>query len=125
MAHAFGVVGGRALVPQARELLRRAALTRQLVQDADARLDGELRLGVVSPTNPVPLPEIIQCFSATNPHVTLRVTSSVGTRLHRSELDLAIIAGPLPDRFMYPWRVISQLVTGNLVCVVSATAARR
>lgn len=119
--------GGRALVPQARELLLRAALTRRLVQDADVRLDGELNLGVISPVTPVPLPQIIQRFSATNPHVTLHVLSdSLGTRglverMLRSELDLAILAGPLPDRPMYAGLVTAQLTIGNLVCVVSAT----
>ncbi|WP_167138163.1 LysR family transcriptional regulator [Diaminobutyricimonas sp. TR449] len=115
---------GRALVPEAKELLRREALTRRLVQDASTSLSGELRLGVISSVAPVPLPRVLQRFTAAHPQVRLRVLSdAIGTqglieRLHRSDLDLAIVAGPLPGGTRADERVIEELAAGDLVCIV-------
>lgn len=114
---------GVALVLEARELLRRAALARRVVLDAATQLHGELRIGVISSTTPVPLPQILRRFTTDHPRVTLRVLSdAIGSsglmaRLATSELDLAIMGFPrsgTEGRF-----VAAQLAAGDLVGIVA------
>lgn len=115
---------GRALVPRARILVQEASLTRSLVQDADQQLTGTLRIGVISPADPVPLPQILSDLTSTHPGVSLRVLSdSVGTqglleRLARSELDLVVAASPFPQQVRIEL-VTASLVSGDLVCIAA------
>lgn len=115
---------GHALVPRARLLLREADLTRALVRDAGRDVAGTLRLGVISPTDPVPLPALLREFTRRHPAVSLRILSdAVGTvglldRLHRCELDLAVVAGPFPAPPPAE-PVTAPIASGNLVCITA------
>nr|AIU93940.1 hypothetical protein LRS1606.506 [Rhodococcus sp. NS1] len=117
---------GSALVPEARELLARVALTRQIVRDADRSLAGELRIGVISSTRPVGLPRVLAGFHTRHRQVRLRVLAdAVGTpglieRLRRSELDLVIASGQLTAD-QAEGMTVEQLHTGRLVCIVADT----
>lgn len=119
---------GEALVPEARELLARAALVRRVVTDADHSLTGELRIGVINSTRPVQLPRALAQFHAAHPRVRIQVladavgTSNLVERLRKSELDLVIASGHLTAD-QARGLVVQRLGSGRLVCIGPADAA--
>lgn len=99
---------GRAVVEQARRVLREAARIPDLVAEAGGEIRGELRLGIIPTLAPYLLPLVVTRFSAAYPQVDLSLREMTTDRmlgaLERDELDAGLLATaePQANLFMRP-----------------------
>lgn len=90
---------GRAVVEQARIVLKEAKKLEELVQYQKGMLSGNLRLGIIPTLAPYLLPLFLPGFVARYPQVKLHIsemnTDAIVQQLEHQQLDAAILATPL------------------------------
>ncbi len=104
---------GRALLPQALDILEGAALIERWALDRESQV-GTLRIGASTTIGNYLLPRVLAGFRDTLPvaarqswhvQVTIANTADIATRVAAFELDLGLIEGPChePDLTVLPW----------------------
>jgi LysR family transcriptional regulator, hydrogen peroxide-inducible genes activator len=92
---------GRAIVNQARKVLKETAEIREIVDNQRQVLSGELRLGIIPTLAPYLLPLFLKNFSEKYPDVRLIVseitTENIIQKLKKDTLDMGIMATPTGD----------------------------
>ncbi len=92
---------GEKIISQARTVLLKASQIDQLVTSEKELDQGELRLGVIPTVAPYILPRLIKEIQDRYPKIELQInetqTSSIIELLTLGELDMAILATPLPQ----------------------------
>ncbi len=92
---------GEKIISQARTVLLGASRIEQIVNSEKELDQGELRLGVIPTVAPYILPRLIKEIQGHYPLIDLQIietqTSSIIELLTRGELDMAILATPLPQ----------------------------
>lgn len=87
---------GEALLPYARRTVEEAEALARLARDGLDPLAGPLRLGVIPTLSPYLMPRVLTPLKRKHPQMTLvlteELTSHLLARLHRHELDAALIA---------------------------------
>jgi len=90
---------GRAIVEQARVVLRESKRLEELVLSQKGMLTGQLRLGIIPTLAPYLLPLFLPAFARNYPQVHLNVvelnTDTIIRQLEGQQLDAAILATPL------------------------------
>lgn len=90
---------GRAIIEQARIVLREAGRLEEIARQEKSEIKGELHLGVIPTLAPYLLPLFLRKFAETYPQVKLLITEhhtdSIVTRLREGSLDAALLATPL------------------------------
>lgn len=90
---------GKAIVEQARVVLREAKRMEELVQTQKGMVSGHLRLGIIPTLAPYLLPLFLPVFARNYPQIHLNVvelnTDSIIRQLEDQQLDAAILATPL------------------------------
>ncbi len=92
---------GTGIIAQARKALREARMIRQLVNDQQEILAGELRIGIIPTLAPYLLPSLYSYMQAQFPQLTLvireSITEEVIDDLKNNRLDCCIVVTPLRD----------------------------
>ncbi len=92
---------GRAIIEQARKVLREAAELREIVENQRQILSGELRLGIIPTLAPYLLPLFLKRFSEKYPDIKLIIseltTDNIIQKLKKDTLDMGIMATPTSD----------------------------
>jgi LysR family hydrogen peroxide-inducible transcriptional activator len=92
---------GRAIVEQARVVLRSASRIPEISEEARGVVAGGLRLGVIPTLAPYLLPRFLDSLSRDNPHLELAVeelvTEAILDALRADSLDVGLIATPPGD----------------------------
>ncbi|HSK13123.1 MAG TPA: LysR substrate-binding domain-containing protein [Phnomibacter sp.] len=90
---------GKAIIEQARVVLRESKRMEELVQAQKGLLSGHLRVGIIPTLAPYLLPLFLPIFSRHYPQVQLSIielnTDSIIRQLEGQQLDAAILATPL------------------------------
>jgi len=90
---------GKIIIEQAKVVLKEAALLKQIVQEVDSEIKGELRLGIIPTLAPYLLHLFLPQFLKKYPSVKLKIvetnTSNIIAALEKEELDIGILATPL------------------------------
>jgi LysR family hydrogen peroxide-inducible transcriptional activator len=90
---------GKALIQQARMVLRESGLIKQLATEAKEEVRGELRMGIIPTLAPYLLPLFLQQFLAKYPAVHINITElttdEMIQQLETDRLDVGILATPL------------------------------
>jgi LysR family transcriptional regulator, hydrogen peroxide-inducible genes activator len=90
---------GKAIVEQARVVLRESKRLEELVQSQKGMLTGHLRLGIIPTLAPYLLPLFLPLFARDYPQIHLNVaemnTDALMRQLEDQQLDAAILATPL------------------------------
>jgi LysR family hydrogen peroxide-inducible transcriptional activator len=91
---------GRRIIEQARQVLKEAALLRQITTEASGEISGQLRIGIIPTLAPYLLPHFLPSFLEKYPQVQVRITelntAQIAEQLAQDKLDLGIMATPLP-----------------------------
>lgn len=91
---------GRRIIEQARQVLKEAALLRQITTDVSGELSGQLRIGIIPTLAPYLLPYFLPSFLEKYPQVQVRITemntAQIAEQLAHDKLDLGLLATPLP-----------------------------
>jgi LysR family hydrogen peroxide-inducible transcriptional activator len=92
---------GEALLPHARRAVEEAKALTQLARASQDPLAGPLRLGVIPTLSPYLMPLVLAPLKRKHPQLKLVLTEELTEhlleRLHRHELDAALIATPVKD----------------------------
>jgi LysR family transcriptional regulator, hydrogen peroxide-inducible genes activator len=90
---------GKNIIEQAKIVLKEASLLKQIVQEADSEIKGELRLGIIPTLAPYLLPLFLPQFLKKYPLLKLKIvetnTTSIIAELKKETLDVGILATPL------------------------------
>jgi LysR family hydrogen peroxide-inducible transcriptional activator len=93
---------GRAIIDQARVVLKEASVIAQLSGEARNGLEGELRIGIIPTLAPYLLPLFLPSFLKNFPSVRLKIieqtTEQVLQMLSSDKLDVGIMATPLNEK---------------------------
>ncbi len=101
---------GRLLLPLAEEIVRKAGIFEQILEDNAPEPTGRLRLGASTTIGNYLLPLLMAKFSRRYPRAGIQLTvgntDQMARALDRGELDLALIEGPcpVPSLTMHRWR---------------------
>ncbi len=92
---------GRAILAQARVVLREAGRIRQLIGEQTDIMSGEIRLGIIPTLAPYLLPPLFKRMQEKYPQVNLvikeTITEEVIHELKNNRLDCGLVATPLKD----------------------------
>lgn len=92
---------GRAIIEQARIVLKEAGQLKQLASDQKDGLQGQLRIGIIPTLAPYLLPLFLSSFLKTYPAIQLKVieqtTDQLLHLLETDKIDVGIMALPLAD----------------------------
>lgn len=90
---------GKNIIEQAKIVLKEASLLRQIVQEADSEVKGELRIGIIPTLAPYFLPLFLPNFLKKHPLLKLKIvetnTTNIIAELEKETLDVGILATPL------------------------------
>lgn len=90
---------GKNIIEQAKIVLKEGSLLKQIVQEADSEIKGELRIGVIPTLAPYLLPLFLPNFLKKHPLLKLKIvetnTTNIITELEKEALDVGILATPL------------------------------
>lgn len=93
---------GEKLVAQARTILKESSRMKELIQEDQGKLDGELKIGIIPTLAPYLLPLFVAEFESTYPEIRLVVqelqTDLIIERLRKDQLDLGILVSPLLEK---------------------------
>jgi LysR family hydrogen peroxide-inducible transcriptional activator len=93
---------GEKIIDQARTVLHESERIQQILQESKNVLEGPFKLGLIPTIMPSLLPRFLSDFSKKFPKIQLQVleltTEEILEKLHRDELDAAIMATPLNER---------------------------
>lgn len=96
---------GRAVIEQARKIVKETAELREIVQNQREILRGELRLGIIPTLAPYLLPLFLKSFSEKYPDVRLIIseltTENIIQKLKKDTLDMGIMATPTVDNDLF------------------------
>ncbi|MFT5644040.1 MAG: LysR family hydrogen peroxide-inducible transcriptional activator [Janthinobacterium sp.] len=96
---------GQKIISQAEHVLEQTAAIKELAQQNKDPLAGPLRLGVIYTIGPYLLPPLVKKMIATVPQMPLILQENFTVRLlellRQGELDVAIMALPLPEHGMF------------------------
>lgn len=93
---------GKAIIAQARVILREASRLDQIVQEEKGEIKGELRLGVIPTLAPYLIPLFLRNFADRYPQVNLIVTENNTETIIRKLKDRVIDAGLLATPLGHP-----------------------
>jgi LysR family hydrogen peroxide-inducible transcriptional activator len=92
---------GAGIIAQARNTLREAGMIKQLINDQQDALVGELRIGIIPTLAPYLLPPLFKAMRDKYPRVSLvikeSITEEVILELKHNRLDCAVVVTPLND----------------------------
>ncbi|MGF1532586.1 MAG: LysR family transcriptional regulator [Bernardetiaceae bacterium] len=95
---------GKAIIRQAKEILRQVRQLEDWVQSHKNKLEGDLRLGIIPTLAPYLVPYFLGEFVRTFPRVHLHIrearTEEITLALHRQELDLGLLVTPIADEHL-------------------------
>ncbi|MDA9120928.1 LysR substrate-binding domain-containing protein [Flavobacteriales bacterium] len=93
---------GEKLVQQARTILKESSRMKELINENQGKLEGELKIGIIPTLAPYLLPLFVADFEANYPQIRLVVqelhTDLIVERLRRDQLDLGILVTPLHEK---------------------------
>lgn len=93
---------GEKLVAQARTILKESSRMKELIQEDQGKLEGELKIGIIPTLAPYLLPLFVAEFEATYPQIRLVVqelqTDLIVDKLRKDQLDLGILVSPLLEK---------------------------
>jgi LysR family hydrogen peroxide-inducible transcriptional activator len=89
---------GKEIIAQARIVLSESGKIREMIEEEEGKVSGELRIGVIPTISPYLIPLFIISFSEQYPEVILlieeHITEEILQRLMENKLDLGILATP-------------------------------
>ncbi|SDK60081.1 LysR family transcriptional regulator, hydrogen peroxide-inducible genes activator [Catalinimonas alkaloidigena] len=92
---------GRAIIAQARNILREVEKIEEIIQEVKSVLSGELRLGIIPTLAPYLLPRFVGTFTRAYPQVHLQVrellTEDIVAQLRTDQLDAGLAVTPLQE----------------------------
>lgn len=95
---------GKAVVRQAREVLRQVSQLKDWIQAHKNDLQGDLRLGIIPTLAPYIVPYFLGEFVRSFPNVHLHIrearTDELLISLHRDELDLGLLVTPIQEEHL-------------------------
>jgi LysR family transcriptional regulator, hydrogen peroxide-inducible genes activator len=93
---------GQRIVEQAQRVLEESAAIREIARQGQDPLVGELRVGIIYTIGPYLLPRLVRRMIQQAPHMPLVLQENFTVKLLESlrqgEVDVAILAEPLPDQ---------------------------
>lgn len=93
---------GEKLVAQARTILKESSRMKELIQEDQGKLEGELKIGIIPTLAPYLLPLFIAEFEEAYPQIRLVVqelqTNLILEKLKTDQLDLGILVTPLLEK---------------------------
>ena len=93
---------GEKLVAQARTILKESSRMKDLIQENQGKVEGELKVGIIPTLAPYLLPLFVADFEAAYPKIRLVVqelqTNLIVEKLRKDQLDLGILVSPLLEK---------------------------
>jgi LysR family transcriptional regulator, hydrogen peroxide-inducible genes activator len=93
---------GEKLIQQARTILNEAERMQQILQESKNVLEGPFKLGIIPTVTSSLVPRFLRQFNKKFPKIQLQIieltTEMILTKLHKDDLDAAILATPLDER---------------------------
>lgn len=90
---------GKKIIAQAKKILHESSRLKEMVQDEQAELKGELRIGVIPTLAPYLLPLFMNSFLKKYPSVKLKIseftTDQIIHKLEQHDLDAGLLSTPL------------------------------
>jgi len=95
---------GKMFIERARKILHMVAEMKAMIQEEVENLEGTFRLAVIPTIAPYLIPRFFGPFSKAHPHTHIHIEEFESTQilsaLHRGEIDMAILAGPINEPFI-------------------------
>lgn len=92
---------GRKIIDQAKVVLYNVEQITEMTRSEKQALSGPLRIALISTVSPVLVPGIYKYIGEHHPSISLQVeemlTGTIKDKLHKAEVDMGILAGPLND----------------------------
>lgn len=93
---------GEKLVAQARTILKESSRMKELIQENQGKLEGELKIGIIPTLAPYLLPLFVAKFESNYPQIRLVVqelqTNLIIEKLRKDQLDIGILVTPLHEK---------------------------
>ena len=90
---------GEQIISQAKVILYNTSQLKEMILTAKNRGEGNIKLGIIPTIAPYILPKLFKEILSSHPNINLNVseltTYSIIDKLHKAELDMAILATPL------------------------------
>lgn len=92
---------GRRVIDRAKVVLYNAGQIVEMTRSEKEALSGPLRIALISTVSPILVPGLFKYFGAHYPAISLQteemLSATVRDKLHKAEVDLGILAGPVGD----------------------------
>jgi LysR family hydrogen peroxide-inducible transcriptional activator len=89
---------GRRIVEEAKKILQQVAHLKEVAQESDDQLSGQIKIGAIHTVGPYFFPQVIPCLKKLAPDLSLYIeegfTRDLVERLKQGELDMILIAMP-------------------------------